>query len=560
MIETIRKHSKWLLWIIAGATIFAMVFYMGTGSVRNGGSVEVNTNEVSGEIYGQKVTQEMYDRIRKDVDFDFLFSYGQWPEENPQMTKEALLQRIYVRMMLVEKAKQLGIHVTDDEAEKAAANFLRSPALQRAFGMHDQPVPWNTFVRGALDPRQWTANDFENFVSDDLAMEQLQTFFGIPGQLVTPQEVTNEYIRDNQEYSAQIIFFSKSNYLSRISVTPHEVAEYYTNYMADYRQPDRVQVSYVLFSVTNDFDEAKREIGTTNLEMEATNVFQKYGMQVTPDAKTTNEAMADIRDYLVRRQALQDASTQANTFVQSVFSMAPVSPQNLSVAARQNGLTVEHPAPFAEDYGPSEFTAPPAFTQAAFHQINPDSPISLPVVGQNGVYVLALETNLPSEIPPLEQIRNQVTADLRLRLATAAAQRAGTNFAHQLPMQMAAGKSFAAAGFADGLDPLVLSPFSLSTQDVPELDNHATVNQLMEAALTTPAGAASPFVPTDDGGFILFVQSRLPIDQEKMSAELPGFAAELRQRQADQAYNDWYQHEANRQLRSTPLARQMGMR
>jgi hypothetical protein len=286
-------------------------------------------------------------------------------------------------------------------------------------------------------------------------------------------------------------------------------------------------------------------------------------MTATPDAKTTNEAVADIRDYLLRRQALQDAATQADNFAQSVFSMTPVSPQNLATAARQKGLAVEHPAPFAEDYGPTEFTAPAAFTQAAFHQLNPDAPISEPVAGPNGVYILALQTNLPSEIPPLDQIRHRVTEDLRMRLATVTAQRSGTNFAHLLPMQMATGKSFAAVGFADGLEPLVLPPFSLSTQEVPELENHATLNQLKEAVLTTPVGSASGFVeadpPNGDGGFVLYVQSRLPIDHEKMAAELPQFTAELRQSRAEQAFSDWYQHEANRELRTTPLARQMGM-
>ncbi|HEY1790525.1 MAG TPA: SurA N-terminal domain-containing protein, partial [Verrucomicrobiae bacterium] len=370
MIETIRKHSKWLLWIIAGATIVSMVFYMGTGSVRNGGGGEVNTNEVGGEIYGQKVTAEMYDKMRQDVDFDFLFNYGQWPEENPQVTKDILQQRIYVRMMQVEKAREMGVHVTDDQAEKAAVNFLHSPALERSFDMHDQSVPMNRLIP-VLEQRGLSADDFENFVRNDLAIEQLQTLFGLGGQLITPQEATNEYVRENQEYSAQIVFFSASNYLGRVSVSSADVGRYYTNYMADYRLPDRVQVSYVLFSVSNYFGEAQQEMGTTNLDMQVTNLFQRYGMQATPDAKTTNEAMADIRNVLLRRQALQDASTQANNFAQSVFSIQATSPQNLATVARQKGLAIENPAPFSADFGPSEFTAPAAFTHTAF-QLNPE--------------------------------------------------------------------------------------------------------------------------------------------------------------------------------------------
>lgn len=559
MIETIRKHSKWLLWIIAGATILSMLLYMGTGSVRNGPGQLINTNEVSGEIYGQKVTQEMYDRMRKDVDLDYLFNSGRWPEENPGVTKDVIQERIYVRMMLIEKARELGVHVTDDQAMKAAANFLRSPELERAFGQHDQAVPMNKFISAALDPRQMDGNDFENFVRDDLAVGQIQSLFGVSGQMVTPQEATNEYIRENQEYSAQIIFFSTSNYLGRVSVSPSDVAEFYTNFMADYRLPDRVQVNYVGFSVSNYFGEAQREIGVSNLDLQVANIFQQNGMNATPDAKSTNDALAEIKNYLLRRQALGDAATQANVFATSVFNMSPVSPENLATVARQQGLKVEHPAPFSADYGPSEFTAPEAFTKTAF-QLNPESPISEPVAGPDGFYVIALQTNLPSEIPSLDQIRGQVADDLRTRLAKITAQRAGTNFAARLGIQMATGKSFAAAGFADGLDPLVLPPFSMATQEVPELDDHATMRQLIGVTLMTPVGTASQFIDTDDGGFILYVQSRLPIDQEKMDSEMSQFTTELRQNRAEQAFNDWLQHEANRELRTTPLAKQMGMR
>jgi hypothetical protein len=561
MIHTIRKHSSWLLYIIAGATILSMVLYMGTGAVRNGASSGgANTNEVSGVIYGQPVSQEMYDQMHKDVDFDYLFNSGNWAEQNPGMTKDVLQQRIYVRMMLIQKAKDLGVHVTDDQAMKAASNFLHYPALARAFGMQkDQAVPMNKFISQALDPKGYTGNDFETFVRDDLSIAQLQTLYGLSGQLLTPSEATNEYVREFQEYSAQIIFFAASNYLGRVSVSPVEVGEFYTNYMAEYRLPERVQVSYVSFSVSNYFGEATHEIGSSNLDMEVNNTFMNYGMTATPDAKSTNEALAEIRNYLVRRQALGDAATQADFFAQSVFGMNPVSPDNLVTAAKQKGLTVHQPAPFSADYGPTEFTAPTAFTKTAF-QLNPESPISEPVAGPDGVYIIALNANLPSEIPPLSRIQEQVTDDLKLRLATITAQRAGTNAAVRLSIQMATGKSFAAAGFADGLEPLVLSPFSLNTQDVPELGNHATVNQLKEVALTTPVGNASQFMQTDDGGFILYVQSKLPIDPEKMASDMPRFMEELRENRSQQAFNDWLQHEANRELRTTPLAKQMGMR
>lgn len=564
MIETIRKHSKWLLYIIAAATIGSMVFYMGTGSVHNGnGYGGVNTNVVGGEIYGKPVTQDMYDKMEKQFALSIFFQYGEFPDQNPQITPEVKQQLVYIRMMEAEKASQLGAHVTMDQIEQAVANYyLRSPALQRAFGVRNQAVPLNNFVNEVLAPRGMTEDDFVEFVRDDLAIQQVQSFYGMEGQLITPQEATNEYIRENQEYSAQIVFFSASNFLSRVSVSPRDVGEFYTNYMANYRLPKRVQVSYVAFSLSNFLGKAESQLGSSNLDMEVQNTITKYGADAAPDATNEDQARAEIRNAFIRRQALQDAGTQADNFAQSVFNIQPASAQNLETVARQKGLTVEHPEPFSADYGPSEFNAPTAFTRTAF-ELSPESPLSEPIAGPDSIYVIGYQATFPSEIPSLDEIHDRVADDLRMRLAAITAERAGTNFAHQVPMQMASGKSFSAVGFADGLEPVVLPPFSLRTQDIPELEGRATANQLMEVALVTPVGASSPFMPTQDadgtpnGGFILYVQSRMPVDPEKMAEDMPQFLAGLRQASEGQAYTDWRNHEANRVLLDTPLSRRM---
>jgi hypothetical protein len=219
-------------------------------------------------------------------------------------------------------------------------------------------------------------------------------------------------------------------------------------------------------------------------------------------------------------------------------------------------MTVETPAPFSSDYGPSEFAAPAAFTQTAF-QLTPESPISEPIPTPDGVYVIALQTNLPSEIPSLEEIHARVAEDLRLREATMLAQRTGTNFARQLTLQMAEGKSFAAAGIAEGLEPEVLPPFSMSSQELPELADRATMNQLIGTAITTRVGTASRFVETDGGGFVLYIEGRPPIDQAKMTADLPEFTAELRDHRQQDAFNQWLQMEGSRELRDTPLFKRM---
>jgi hypothetical protein len=160
-------------------------------------------------------------------------------------------------------------------------------------------------------------------------------------------------------------------------------------------------------------------------------------------------------------------------------------------------------------------------------------------------------------IPALDQIRSRVTQDFLAQESVSLAQRAGTNAYAQLAGQMAAGKTFAQAAVADGLVPLVLPAFSLSTSDLPDLGDHASIGQLKQAAFTTPVGRVSNFLPSQDGGFVLFVQEMLPVNQAKKTAELPQFSAQVRRARQNEAFNLWLMAEANRELASTPFAQEM---
>ena len=260
--------------------------------------------------------------------------------------------------MLIQKANDLGIYVSDDQVVAAANEMLRS------LGRNGQPVPLSEFVKQLLQPKGLTAEDFENFIRQSLVLQQLQQAISLTGELITPQEAAAAYQRDHQELSAQIVFFSASNYLSSVTVTPAAVAQFYTNYLAEYRLPDRVQVSYVAFDLTNFLAEAEQKLSKTNLNEQVEAVYRQYGASAFPDAKTPADAKAKIRTAMIRQQALNAARQQANEFANAVFNQEPARPENLAAVAKQKGLSVHVTAPFAAKFGPEEFTAPPGLHQS----------------------------------------------------------------------------------------------------------------------------------------------------------------------------------------------------
>ncbi|HEX3890589.1 MAG TPA: peptidylprolyl isomerase [Verrucomicrobiae bacterium] len=547
MIGTIRKHSSWLWFIIIAATIISFVFFFSPSQRMGGGG----GNADFGTIYGKKITRDAYLEAKREFYIFYFFHYGEWPDKNARLSAADLDREIYVRIMLIQKAADLGIYIGDEAAASAAARMLGS------IGRNGETVPEGEFVKQALTPEGLTAADFENFARHDLVIQQLVQTLGFAGALVPPQEAAVVYERDHREISAQIVFFSASNYLSQVSTTPEAVAQFYTNYLAAYRLPDRVQVSYVAFGVTNFFPQAKAELARTNFDEMVEMNYKRLGPDYFPDAKTPEAEKSKIREEMIRERAIAAARVQANEFANAVFALVPTNnepmkPEAFAAVAKEKGFAVHATAPFGSQYGPEEFIAPEGFTKAAF-ALTPEEPFAGPVPGDDAIYVMALTRQLPSEIPPLEEIRNRVTQDYQFRAATLLAQSAGTNFARTL----ADGKSFAASCTAAGLQPQTLPPFSLGTQKLPELGGHADIlTQLKQASFSTPSGHASLFEETDDGGFIVFVKSRLPVDQSAMNSELPKFTADLRRQRESDAFNAWLQTEANRELTHTPVYQQ----
>ena len=548
MIGTIRKHSSWLWWIIAGLTIISFVVFMGSGPARNGNSR--SASNPYGTLYGKEISADAFAQAQRGFYIYYWLRSGDWPGKSATFKREDIERETYIRLMLTQKAKGLGIHVSDDAVKNAAIELLRS------VGRNGQAVPMEQFVEKVLQPEGLNVVDLQNFLRDDLSIQQLVHTLGLSGTLVTPQEAGQLYDRENQEYATAAVFFSASNYWAQATVTSAAIGQFYTNNMAAYREPDRVQVSYVAFAETNFVAQTKAEFAKTNFEDNVNSIYRQYGATEFADAKTPEEAKAKIRELLIHNRALSLAGQQAKEFTAALSAQESIKPETLAALAKHKGLQVRTTAPFAAQTGPEEFSAPAAFTKAAF-KLGPDDTLAGPIAGSDALYVMVLAGKYPSSIPPLEQIRGRVALNCQQNQAIAIARAMGQSFATNVAAQLAAGKTFAQAAVAAGQVPTTLAPFSLSSQEVPEADGHAQIAQLKQTAFGTAPGKASSLVATADGGFVLFVQSLLPVDAAKKKTDLPDFTAQVRRARQNEAFNLWLQGEATHELVDTPVYAQM---
>ena len=545
MFGTIRKHQTWLWVIIIAVIIVSFVIFFSPSS-RLGGQGRGKANY--GSIDGVRISEEDFINAYREANLHFFMSYGSWPDADAKRLGFDPDRETYSRLFFIEKLKQHNIKV--DSASVAQ----RANAILASFG-RGNPVPLEVFVQQVLAQHGLSAEDFERYIRHDLGIQQLVSVLGVTGKLVTPAEAQTLYIRERQELSASAVYFAASNYLAGVSApTPAAVAQFYTNQMSACRIPERMQVSFVKFAVTNFMADADQQLAKmTNVSALVDQVYRQRGTNFYKETLTADETKARIHAEMRNELATVAARKKANDFASELFDLKPQRPENLAALAQSNGLTAKISAPFANDYPPDEIGPVKGFLTAAF-ALTAEEPFAGPLAGAESVFVIALATNLPSEIPPLEKIHSRVEADFKYTQALLAARRAGSQFGITLTNALAQGKTFAGITTDAKVKATLIPPFALNARELPAGVEQITLDQLKQIVFDTPVGKSSGFIPTREGGLLVFVQQRLPVDDATMRAEMPAFINSVRQGRQNEAINFWYRREAEKSLRDTPLA------
>jgi hypothetical protein len=548
MFGTIRKHQTWLWAIIITLTIISFVIFFSPYSKLDDtrrGAANLGT------INGEKVTQEEYVKAYKEICLRAFLTTGNWPDEEARKSGGDVDRETYQWLLLIQKQKELGIKISPDAAAQAARAMISQ--FQRA-GITSPEM----FIKQVLQPRGYDLDDLDRCMRHYMGLQELMATVGVAGKLVTPQEVRDLYKRENEELSTAAVFFSASNYLAGITASPDALVQFYTNQQSRYRIHDRVQVSYVQFELTNFLAEAKQDLAKmTNIDLQIDENYRQGGTNFLQEwrAQSLEEARRNIHDDTLKKLQMQAARKKALEFATLLFDMEPVRADNLDKLAKEKGLAVRATEPFEQEDGPKDLAVGPDFAAKAFSR-SVAEPFAGPLVGMDGAYVLALNRKIPSEIPPLDQIRAEVEKDYRFSQALDSARKAGAAFYQTLTNGLAQGKTVAALCAEAKLQLVDLPPIAISSRNVEEVSAHIPLDQFKQLAFSTQPGKVSHYQMTSDGGVIVYVKAKLPLDETKMNAALPGFANAVRQSRQYEAFNAWFRKEADKGLRDTPLAQQ----
>jgi len=545
MFGTIRKHQTWLWAVIITVIIVSFVVFFSPYSKFNSGrSGPVNL----GSLSGQPVSEEEYSQTSREIYLRYFFMNGNWPDASVKNSGFDPQRDTYYRLLLIRKQNEMAIHISPDVVAQVAKDMVRP------FEKMNITTP-TMFVQQVLQPKGFQVDDFERFVRHELGLQELISTVGLAGKLVTPKEATGLYVREHEDLATEAAFFSATNYLAAITPTPEAISQFYSNRVANYRIPERMQVSYVKFDLTNFIAEADQELAkTTNLDQRIDAVYQKRGTNYYKDVKSPEEAKEKIREEMRKELSLFAARKKASAFATDVLNKEPWLPENLAAFAKEQGLTAQTTAPFDQEEGPKDLNVGTIFAKTAFG-LSTNEPFAGPIIGDDAVYEIALGPRIPSEIPSLDSIRDRVTADFKFTQAVMLARAAGMEFFQTASNGFAQGKNFSAICDEAKIKPVEIPPFSLSTRGLPEVEDRIRLDSFKQIAFSTPPGKVSNSQPTVDGAVVLYVKSKLPPDEAKMKTDLPGFINYVRQTRQNEAFNEWFRKEAKRSGLDALLAR-----
>lgn len=548
MFVHIRRHQKWLWIVISSAVIISFVWYFNPNQ-RMGGQGGGSARSAVGSIYGDPITAAQYNDAHREAILQYLFTYNQWPE-NDEMTRQLrpIERETKNRLLLIRKLKDYNIEVDEKSVADWVRNSFTDPTTKAFNYEYVDRFLQQIRQRGLKDA------DFERYVKHQVGIQHLAAMVGAPGKLVTPQQAEHTLRQEREKIDTKVVMFPLSNYMAKVSVTPEAIATYYTNSSARYRVPKRVQLSYVSFPASNYFAHADEKIAAvTNLSQQLDTVYNQRGPQFYTDAAgqplTPEAAKQRIREEFRKEGALMEARKAAYDFARGLedVKINPANPnpaEPLENLAGTKGLNVQLTEPFSEFTGPKALNVPEQFSRMAF-MLTPEEPlVQEPIAGEDAVYVLAFKRSIPSELEPLEAVRERVTADYTRNEAFRLMREAASQFLSTATNAVATGGQLEPVAQQSGLSVVDLAPILReSRESITNLPPMVDAGALRSATSDLKPGQLSTFVPTGDGGFVAMMEKTIAPDDAEIKEELPKFLQDYRRRTSVQAFNNWFAKE-----------------
>lgn len=289
MMSFMRKRMKLifiiiLLAIIPGFTLWGIV------SVVKGPQ-----ERYSGELYGHKVKEKVYTQA-------YMASYWNAQLANRQIDGERLNSMAWDRLILLKKADDYGITISDEEV----ARFIHQIFSYQ--GQFDKRLYIETLRRNNISPML-----YEQEMRNSLKIEKLNTLV-MSTIKTTDYELYLDYLIQNEELIVDYIKFNLTSYMEEIQVDDDQLIAYYEENQENYEKPEETNVKYIETKIDDyitdekisdeqaqEYFEEHRDEYTQQAQVKASHVLFKVSQNASDDVveavkKKAEEVLQKAKD------------------------------------------------------------------------------------------------------------------------------------------------------------------------------------------------------------------------------------------------------------------------
>ncbi len=238
MLATIRgKHSKKILWVIAGAVIMAFV-------LSNANSfLDKKQEKIIAEIGDEKIIIPNFNKYIDLARLDFIL-YTNLNNNPKEITPEEIIEKASVYYRLLWKAEQENIEVSDQETiQWINRNFSRGGKFDQAsYTQYIEYISRNFRLN-------LTLRSFEEYVRQLIVIDKL--WEKLTKALVTDEEVKSLYAIDNQKAKIAYLFIPYEKFRVDVGIQPNEIEEFYQSNKTTFQKEPTVNIEYVLITKKN---------------------------------------------------------------------------------------------------------------------------------------------------------------------------------------------------------------------------------------------------------------------------------------------------------------------
>ncbi len=474
---------------------------------------------MAGTLNGKGVGRDELWSAMMHVRVAVAFSTGRMPpltEETETIIRKAAWRRIAA----LQEAARVGFTVGEAEIQDA----IRSQQVFQQNGQFSLEAYRGILAR-VLGETGLGERFFEQHVGEELLLQKVQ-MLASQAVLAPPADVERIYSVLEDQFKVEYVELKRSLVEKTVAPTADAIKAHFDKDPSRYEIPPKVTVKYVLFDAaaqakglaapsTEDiedyYDEHRAQftirVPGTNAVAGATNAAPEMVEKLLP----LDEVKGRIVTALQHETAMNRAEQASADFINRIAPERREKPVPFEDAAKAAGLAIRSAGPFSRDMQVAGIKAGPEFNRAAFAlNKTADEYFSNPVRGEDGYYVMALETKVPARIPTLDEVKDAATADARETAVEAALDAKAT----ALIDDVKAGKTTLADAVKKlGLTLVTPPPFSATAQ---AKDNpHA--ERMMPELATCNSGDFTPVIRTfDDSRLVVRVADRTPAPRGKL--------------------------------------------